>query len=427
MKIKAMKKLSIIILFALVAMISCTKSKEVHPEIGDGNDELITVGINNISVKYIRNDIANIQKVVFHYSITDAQQFDASEMTKTSDCFVLTLNNLQSDTLYSYYYELFPYNGNSFNTNQKTFRTQSSDTPAPPTVITEEVSDITSNTAQCSGRVINDGGSKVTERGICWSTIDSPTISDCHVAVGMGTGTFTVSISGLEANTTYHFRAYAINEKGTAYGLNKEATTIGSDGGHDYINLGLPSGTLWATCNVGADTPEGYGDYFAWGETRPKDYYDWSTYQYCNGNYDQLTKYCVNANYGYNGFFDNLTVLQPSDDAARANWGNGWCIPTKEQFVELLQNTSNIWTTQNGVCGMLFTASNGRSLFLPAAGVRVGDVLGNDGILGVYHSSLLYTYHSTYSWHLWLTSDDCFTGNNPRGSGKSVRAVRFSN
>ena len=122
MKIKAMKKLSIILLFALVAMISCTKSKEVHPEIGDGNDELVTVGINNISVKYIRNDIANLQKVVFHYSITDAQQFDATEMTKTSDCFMLTLNDLQRDTLYRYYYELFPYSGNTFNTNQKTLQ-----------------------------------------------------------------------------------------------------------------------------------------------------------------------------------------------------------------------------------------------------------------------------------------------------------------
>lgn len=128
-----MKKLSIVLLFALVAMLSCTKNKEVHPEIGDGNDELVTVGINNISIKYIRNDIANLQKVVFHYSITDAQQFNATQMTKTSDCFTLTLNDLQSDTLYSYYYELFPYSGNTSTTNQKTFRTQSSDTPAPPT------------------------------------------------------------------------------------------------------------------------------------------------------------------------------------------------------------------------------------------------------------------------------------------------------
>lgn len=78
-----------------------------------------------------------------------------------------------------------------------------------------------------------------------------------------------------------------------------------------YVDLGLPSGTLWATCNVGADTPEGYGDYFAWGETQPKTTYNWSTYRYCNGDYVKLTKYCGNSSYGYNGFTDDLTVLQP--------------------------------------------------------------------------------------------------------------------
>ena len=96
---------------------------------------------------------------------------------------------------------------------------------------------------------------------------------------------------------------------------------------HEYVDLGLPSGTLWATCNVGADTPESYGDYFAWGETEPKTTYDWSTYKYCVGEYDRLTKYCSDTTYGYNGFTDDLYVLQPSDDAATVNWGEGWRTP----------------------------------------------------------------------------------------------------
>ena len=151
--------------------------------------------------------------------------------------------------------------------------------------------------------------------------------------------------------------------------------TLSGGGSHEYIDLGLPSGTLWATCNVGANAPEDYGDYFAWGETQPKDYYDWSTYQYSNGNDDydpQLTKYCNNDGYGYNGFSDDLTTLLPEDDAATANWGADWCMPTQEEWQELVDNTTFIWTTQNGVNGALFTATNGNSLFLPAAGVAAG-------------------------------------------------------
>ena len=87
--------------------------------------------------------------------------------------------------------------------------------------------------------------------------------------------------------------------------------------GHDYVDLGLPSGTLWATCNVGATNPEDFGDYFAWGETKPKDVYDWKSYQYGNCTFErfEMTKYCTDSCWGLNGFVDNLTVLEPADDA----------------------------------------------------------------------------------------------------------------
>jgi hypothetical protein len=90
---------------------------------------------------------------------------------------------------------------------------------------------------------------------------------------------------------------------------------------------------------VGANAPEDYGDCFAWGETQPKDYYDWSTYQYCNGSFNTLTKYCCNSNIGYNGFTDNLTILQPEDDAATANYGGR--TPTKYEWNELVANTTS--------------------------------------------------------------------------------------
>ncbi len=211
-----------------------------------------------------------------------------------------------------------------------------------------------------------------------------------------------------------------------------EPNNGGGNGGNTetqgYVDLGLPSGTLWATCNVGATTPEGYGDYFAWGETTPKITYNWSTYKYCHGGdgWHTLTKYCNDASCGYNGFTDNLTVLQPSDDAATANRSSEWCMPTKVQWEELYNNTISRWTSQNGVNGRLFTASNGRSIFLPAAGYRGDGELNFSGDWGYYTSSSLNTDCPGYAWLFGFNPDDCSVYGNNRDYGRSVRAVRSS-
>ena len=142
-------------------------------------------------------------------------------------------------------------------------------------------------------------------------------------------------------------------------------------GPHEYVDLGLPSGTLWATCNIGANNPEEYGNYFAWGEVTPKTIYDWSTYKYCNGSESTLTKYCNKSYYGYNGFTDTLTELEPEDDAAYVNWGSEWRMPSDVQFEELINSsyTTTTWTTQNSVSGFkIISNSNGSSIFMPAAG-----------------------------------------------------------
>ena len=196
---------------------------------------------------------------------------------------------------------------------------------------------------------------------------------------------------------------------------------------HGYVDLGLPSGTLWATYNVGANTPEEYGDYFAWGETQPKSTYNWSTYQYCNGSYYTLTKYCSNFDYGYNGFVDNLTTLLPEDDAATVNWGVDWRMPIQAEWEELYNNTTCIWTTQNGVNGRLFTATNGNNLFLPAAGFRLGSILGNLGSDGEYWSSSLNTGTPYCAWYFYFYSGYYGAGVDfNRYYGRSVRAVRSS-
>ena len=140
-------------------------------------------------------------------------------------------------------------------------------------------------------------------------------------------------------------------------------------GNHEYVDLGLS--VKWATCNVGASKPEEYGDYFAWGETQPKNTYDWSTYKWCNGSYDTQTKYCTKSSYGT---VDNKTQLELSDDAARANWGGSWRMPTDAEMTELREQCTWTWTTQNGVYGYKVTSKKSgytnKSIFLPAAGYR---------------------------------------------------------
>lgn len=196
----------------------------------------------------------------------------------------------------------------------------------------------------------------------------------------------------------------------------------------DYVDLGLPSGTLWAKCNVGAGSPEEVGDFFAWGETATKDFYDWKHYKY--SVFDdvdfKLTKYCTDSTYGYNGFVDNLTVLESVDDAVRANWGPEWRMPTAEEFNELQQNTTFVWTTINGVEGRLLTGPNGNSIFLPATGFYLDGELICTG-LGIYWSSSLQTTSQVSAWSLHFDDVNCHVcATYERSRGQVVRAVRKS-
>jgi len=211
-------------------------------------------------------------------------------------------------------------------------------------------------------------------------------------------------------------------------GCHKEdnAAGDGTIGGHSYVDFGFPSGTLWAACNIGARTPEAYGYYFAWGETEPQVAYGWGGYKYANGSYNKLTKYsCIddeilNINYGNDGFIDNLTVLQPEDDPATVNWGSKWSTPTREQWDELCTLTTQVWTSQNGVKGCLFSRP-GASLFLPAAGSRGGDLYGA-GDYGFYWSSSL-TQHSYYARAFYSKNSGVSVSSSQRCYGLTVRPV----
>lgn len=198
-----------------------------------------------------------------------------------------------------------------------------------------------------------------------------------------------------------------------------------------WVDLGLPSGLLWATRNVGATSPEGYGNYYAWGETTPKRVYSWSNYSHCNGSEYSLTKYCYDSYFSNNGFTDNLTILQTVDDAASVNYGGR--TPTKEEWEELIANTTVQYTTLNGVNGRRYTGTNGNSLFLPAAGFRWDSSLGLAGYYGGYWSSSLYVMDDPLytggpirAWEFDFYSDDSgqAMGAAYRYFGQSVRAVR---
>lgn len=194
----------------------------------------------------------------------------------------------------------------------------------------------------------------------------------------------------------------------------------GGDGriqGHEYVDLGLPSGLKWATRNIGADNPEDYGRYFAWGETDTKHEYVEYNYQYWNdtdgdGDWD-YGESTINSDISGEVLFD----------ASTANWGDRWRMPTKAEQEELLNNCTWTWTTQNGVNGYKVTGSNGNSIFLPAAGFRAGTTLYLDGLYGNYWSSTPDAYDN-YAFFLHFSDGDGFLAwGYWRSSGMPVRPV----
>ena len=196
------------------------------------------------------------------------------------------------------------------------------------------------------------------------------------------------------------------------------------------VDLGLPSGLKWATCNVGATSPEEYGEYFAWGETDPKTSYSWSTYKWCNGSSFSLTKYCPSDKSSYwdgSGSPDGKTILDAEDDAASVNWGGSWRMPTDAEWTELRTNCTWKWATQNGKKGRRVTGPNGNSIFLPAAGSRYDSSLGYAGSFGYYWSSSLGSGNPSCASYVNFYSGDVYGGKLVRYSGQSVRPVYDDN
>jgi uncharacterized repeat protein (TIGR02543 family) len=190
--------------------------------------------------------------------------------------------------------------------------------------------------------------------------------------------------------------------------------------GHECVDLGLPSGLKWATCNVGASAPEEYGGYYAWGETVVKNDYSWSTYKWCNGSSNTMTKYCTSSSYGT---IDNKTTLDPEDDVAHVKWGGSWRMPTEAEQDELHNNCMWTWTTQNGVKGYKVTGPNDNSIFLPAAGYRDGTDLSYSGDYGYCLSGSLYGGNNSSAYNFYFNNGFYIRDIDYRCYGLSVRPV----
>jgi hypothetical protein len=205
--------------------------------------------------------------------------------------------------------------------------------------------------------------------------------------------------------------------------IGKDMETGINNNGYEYVDLSLPSGTLWATCNVGASKPSDVGLYFQWGDTSGytadqvgKDkQFTWNDYKFSiDGSSSNFSKYTTKG-----------ATLDLEDDAAHTNMGGSWHMPTPEQCQELIDNTTSEWATQDGVNGRLFTSKkdSSKSIFIPAAGEAWDGSLGSSGSEGCVWSSMLSTGNVRYGQCLIFGSDSADLDGNDRNGGLSVRGV----
>ena len=408
-----MKKLTLFLVALVMVLVSCKpeQPKVVTTDVVEitGNSAVCGGGVSDGGGATIveRGFCWNTERIptVLDFYVKDTESGLGS--------FTSNIPNLVPNT--QYYIRAYAVNANgvagygeevSFTTLEKLL---------PTVTTTTEVAEITHNSATCGGEVTFDGYVAVTAIGICWSTMSNPTIEDNKTTDGSGVGGFTSQITNLVPNTKYYVRAYATNEVGTAYGEEITFTTFKS---YECVDLGLS--VKWATCNVGATSPEEYGDYFAWGETSTKETYDDDNCPTYGLSISQLQA---------QGYIDGEGNLTPQHDAATANWGGDWRMPTWVELDELYNNCIWTWTTQNGVNGYKVVGPNGNSIFLPATGGRSGSSLYNAGSYGDYWSStpnahdFYDNFYDGLAYILTFYSDDQGMYYDRRYFGLSVRPV----
>ena len=240
------------------------------------------------------------------------------------------------------------------------------------------------------------------DNNVATANVNGTTITVTPIGVGTATIIVTDTKSGKKANVAV-----------TVSSVQNIFLTCPDEQHPHLIDLGLPSGTKWACCNVGATIPEGYGGYYAWGETEEKTTYNWSTYIHCDGS----SSTCHNL---------GSDIAGTQYDVAHEKWGSSWVMPSLDQIKELRENCTSKWTTVNGVNCWNFRGSNGGSIFLPAAGHRWNDDLYIAGSYVAIWSSTHGPSNSNSAYYLYYRqsfSSDIKLNKNGRSEGLSVRPV----
>ena len=343
------------------------------------------------------------------------------EDTHTNDgegigVFTSTMTNLTPNT--TYYVRAYATNseGTSYG-NEMNFTTLEEIILELPTITDVTISEVTSNTSIISAEVLTDGGAEVTERGFYWG--EKSSVEPNRVNVGEGLGNFTYQLTGLNGGTEYYVYSFAKNSVGEVVGTIAYFTTIENTPEIEYVDMGFPSGVKWATCNFGATTPEGYGEYYAWGEIETKEEYTWQ-----NGN-------CLTYGKELGDISGN-----PEYDVVAAEWGGSWRSPRLEDMYELVTLCDWIW---NGKGFNVVSRINGSYIFLPAAGFMntlAANAAGTEGPLdqgtwGYYWTSTPYseeveggTNTNKRACFLQFGSGGYMTDQGLRYNGFSIRPVR---
>lgn len=211
--------------------------------------------------------------------------------------------------------------------------------------------------------------------------------------------------------------------KSEIIGTTKDDAVVEPQMTHESVDLGLPSGTLWATANIGANAPWDYGEYYAWGERADKTSYTWQNYKFSCGTGTNLKKYVTDSRYGSS--VDNRTTLLDVDDVAKSQWGAEWRMPTSAEMRELKEACKWQWiANKNKNNGYMVTGPNGATLFLPAAGYIDGTENTNINFGGFYWSADIYAQKPEHAMALGFDSEKVVLGKELRYSGLPVRAVR---
>lgn len=326
---------------------------------------------------------ANIELGIEIRNINSEQEYSERKTANSliENVFIVAFDNLSPSTEYEYR-SFVEYNGLIYYGEYHTFTTKR----AYNITSTGEVFDVTDKSAAIILHVQVDSldSRENYQIGVAYSTIRTALHKDsifdtktCYMKNG---DECVVVLSDLSDNTVYYYASFTLMGEEYVFSDVKSFTT-----NHlQCIDLGLS--VKWAAYNVGASSPEEYGGYYAWGEIDEKKDYSWSSYKWCDGSFNSITKYCTNSIYG---IVDNQSLLELSDDVAHVKWGGNWRMPTLEEMKELVNKCSWQWTTYNGVNGQLITGPNGNSIFLPAAGDFRNTEINLCGLYGYYWSASL--------------------------------------